>query len=108
MGLGWKLPFHPDDVAVSGKRWQYCLETGNPYTTEYRCKSKHGEWRWMLGLALPMRNKQTGEIEKWYGTCTDIHETVLARTMQKRMVSNLRYQVRRVLICSSDNNYCRS
>jgi hypothetical protein len=34
-----------------------------------------------------MRNKQTGTIEKWYGTCTDIHEAVESRFAAKRMVS---------------------
>jgi PAS domain-containing protein len=54
--------------------------------TEYRCKSKEGEWRWMLGRALPLRNSKTGAIEKWFGTCTDIHEAVESRFAAKRMV----------------------
>jgi hypothetical protein len=33
-----------------------------------------------------MRNKNTGAIEKWYGTCTDVHEAVESRFTQKRMV----------------------
>jgi hypothetical protein len=33
-----------------------------------------------------MRNKQTGEIEKWFGTCTDIHEAVESRFAAKRTV----------------------
>jgi PAS domain S-box-containing protein len=86
LGMGWKLPFHPDDMVSTGKRWAHCLETGDPYTTEYRCRSKDGEWRWMLGRALPMRNKQTGAIEKWFGTCTDIHDAVEARFASKRTV----------------------
>lgn len=86
-GLGWKLPFHPDDMVASAKRWEHSLKTGDPYSTEYRCLSKDGEWRWMLGRALPMRNQHTGEIEKWYGTCTDIHEAVESRFAAKRLVS---------------------
>lgn len=67
--MGWKLPFHPDDMTSTGKRWAHSLKTGDPYNTEYRCRSKDGEWRWMLGRALPMRNAKTGAIEKWFGTC---------------------------------------
>jgi PAS domain S-box-containing protein len=85
-GMGWQLPFHPDDMLATGKRWQHSLKTGAPYSTEYRCRNKEGEWRWMLGRALPMRNKQTGAIEKWFGTCTDIHEAVESRFAAKRMV----------------------
>jgi PAS domain S-box-containing protein len=86
LGMGWQLPFHPDDMPATSKRWQHSLQTGDPYSTEYRCKAKSGEWRWMLGRALPLRNKQTGAIEKWFGTCTDIHEGVESRFAAKRMV----------------------
>lgn len=87
LGMGWQLPFHPDDMLATGRRWQYSLKTGDPYSTEYRCRSKNGEWRWMLGRALPLRNKQTGAIEKWFGTCTDIHEGVESRFAAKRVAS---------------------
>jgi PAS domain S-box-containing protein len=73
-GLGWKLPFHPDDMPETGKRWQHSLSTGDEYTTEYRCQRHDGEWRWMLGRALPLRDSRTGEILKWFGSCTDIQE----------------------------------
>lgn len=67
LGLGWKNPFHPDDMAETTKRWTHSLKTGDPYVTEYRCLSKEGEWRWHLGRALPLRNLETGKIEKWFG-----------------------------------------
>jgi len=86
--MGWRLPFHPDDMVSTGKKWAHSLKTGDPYSTEYRCRSKDGEWRWMLGRALPMRNLQTGAIEKWFGTCTDIHESVETRFAAKRLVRN--------------------
>ncbi|KAI1497667.1 hypothetical protein F5X99DRAFT_421220 [Biscogniauxia marginata] len=84
LGMNWKTPFHPDDMPATLKRWKHSLATGDPYVTEYRCRSKEGEWRWMLGRALPLRNKQTGKIEKWFGTCTDIHETLEAKLAAKQ------------------------
>jgi PAS domain S-box-containing protein len=68
LGMGWQLPFHPEDMPATSSRWQHSLTTGAPYSTEYRCRNKNGEWRWMLGRALPMRNKHSGVIEKWFGT----------------------------------------
>ena len=68
LGLGWKHPFHPDDMPETVRRWTHSLWTGEPYVTEYRCRSKEGEWRWMLGRALPFRDPETGKIEKWFGT----------------------------------------
>ena len=73
-------------MPITSKRWLHSLRTGEPYSTEYRCKSKDGEWRWMLGRALPMKNKQTDKIEKWFGTCTDIHEAVESRFEATRTV----------------------
>ncbi|KAI1454811.1 hypothetical protein F4805DRAFT_469082 [Annulohypoxylon moriforme] len=84
MGINWKCAFHPDDIPVSKKRWEQCIATGEPYTTEYRCRSKEGEYRWMLGRALPLRNKHTGKIEKWFGTCTDVHEALEAKMVAKQ------------------------
>ncbi|KAK1993824.1 hsp90-like protein [Colletotrichum falcatum] len=93
LGLGWKHPFHPDDMPETTKRWKHSLETGDPYVTEYRCRSKAGEWRWMLGRALPLRNKETGEIEKWFGTCTDVNEGIeaklAARSTRQQLLSVL-------------------
>ncbi|KAG9245730.1 hsp90-like protein [Calycina marina] len=88
-GKGWELPFHPDDLKISGAHWMHCLATGDPYDTEYRCQRRDGEWRWMLGRALPLRNKTTGAIEKWFGSCTDIHESVESRSSHKRMRQQL-------------------
>ncbi|KAK5658801.1 hypothetical protein OQA88_1613 [Cercophora sp. LCS_1] len=83
-GLGWKNPFHPDDMVATEQRWKHSLTTGDPYVTEYRCLSKDGAWRWFLGRALPLRNKETGEIEKWFGTCTDVDESIEAKLEAKR------------------------
>ncbi|KAI9840558.1 MAG: hypothetical protein M1837_001538 [Sclerophora amabilis] len=84
IGTGWQLPFHPSDMPITGKRWAHSLATGETYTTEYRCRRWDGEWRWMLGRALPLRDSKTGKIVKWFGTCTDIHDLVEARLEAKR------------------------
>lgn len=83
LGEGWKNPFHADDMLLTKERWHESLTTGNEYITEYRCQSKEGEWRWMLGRAVPMRDDD-GKIVKWFGTCTDIHELVEAREAAKQ------------------------
>ncbi|KAI9648014.1 hypothetical protein NHQ30_002642 [Ciborinia camelliae] len=89
IGEGWKLPFHPEDMEETKKRWHHSLESGGSYTTEYRCRKYDGEWRWMLGRGVCLRNKDTGKIEKWYGTCTDIHDAVMSRFEAKRLRQQL-------------------
>ncbi|KAL9606052.1 MAG: hypothetical protein Q9179_000785 [Wetmoreana sp. 5 TL-2023] len=88
-GTGWTLAFHPDDLVEAEKRWAHSLATGDQYTTEYRCKRKDGELRWMLGRALPLRDHRTNTIVKWFGTCTDIHDQVQARQEARRMRQQL-------------------
>lgn len=85
LGTGWRSPFHPDDIPAAQRNWQHSLATGDPYAVEYRCRRRDGEWRWMLGRALPLRNKHTGKIDKWYGTCTDVHESFQSKLAAKQM-----------------------
>ena len=91
-GEGWIQAFHPDDMPATGARWAHSLATGEEYITEYRCKRADGQWRWMLGRAVPFLD-DNGEIVKWFGTCTDIHELVEAR----REAKDIREQLQRVL-----------
>lgn len=84
LGEGWMNAIHPDDLPESTKRWRHSLHTGDPYLTEYRCRSKDGEWRWFIGRALSLRDKETGKIEKWFGTCTDANESIKAKLEAER------------------------
>jgi two-component system, chemotaxis family, CheB/CheR fusion protein len=70
------------------KVWKESLETGKPYEIEYRFRRFDGEYRWFLGRALPLRD-ENGDIKKWFGTCTDIHDQktvadVLEQKVQER------------------------
>ena len=84
LGLGWQLPFHSDDMGITNAKWQHSLSTGDPYTTECRCRRHDGEWRWMLVRALPFSDPETNAITQWFGTCTDIHDLVEARVAARR------------------------
>lgn len=72
-GEGWNGMFHPDDQERAWEVWRHCLATGEPYEIEYRLRHHSGQYRWTLGRALPVRD-EAGEIIRWVGTCTDIHE----------------------------------
>ncbi|UGQ45830.1 PAS domain-containing hybrid sensor histidine kinase/response regulator [Massilia endophytica] len=73
MGDEWTKVFHPDDIEGAWKRWQHSLATGAPYEAEFRLCHRSGKYRWVLGRALPVRN-EAGEIVRWMGTSTDIHD----------------------------------
>lgn len=84
MGHGWLAAVHPEDVPESDRLFQRSLETGKPFVAEYRCRSKEGEWKWFITRALPFRSKKTGEIERWFGTCTDANESIESRREVER------------------------
>lgn len=102
MGSEWQVVIHPEDQADAWARWSRSIETGEPYMTEYRVRSGQGDYRWFLGRALAVTNKDTGEVEKWLGkmtlllngdrgadtlmkgTCTDVHESIETKFSAKR------------------------
>ena len=73
LGHGWNPPFHPDERPLAAKLWKEATESGNPYQIEYRLRGADGNYRWMLGRALPLHDS-SGRIVKWFGTCTDIQD----------------------------------
>ncbi|KAF1912413.1 hypothetical protein BDU57DRAFT_458502 [Ampelomyces quisqualis] len=105
LGEGWRLPFHPDDMTATKHRWFNSLKTGDEYNTEYRCQRFDGEWRWMLGRALPFYDDD-GHIVKWFGTCTDIHDLVMARQEARRTREQLQQVIAhaKILLWAVDRN----
>jgi len=105
LGMGWENPFHPDDMPSTVARWTHSLASGDEYVTEYRCRRRDGQWRWMLGRALPVRDDD-GFIVRWFGTCTDIHESVEAREIARRYRQQLQQvlDTAKVTLLSMDKN----
>ena len=96
-GEEWNGMFHPEDQERAWARWRRSLTSGEPYEIEYRLKHHSGEYRWVLGRALPVRGDD-GNILRWFGTCTDVDEF-------KRAAEALRANeefTRRVLDSSGD------
>ncbi|MBD8532092.1 MULTISPECIES: PAS domain-containing protein [unclassified Massilia] len=67
---------HPDDQQLARERWAHSVATGATYEITLRMRYHTGEYRWVLARALPLRS-ESGEIVKWLGTDTDIHEAKL-------------------------------
>ncbi|MBL0726147.1 PAS domain S-box protein [Piscinibacter sp. HJYY11] len=72
-GESWNGMFHPDDQDRAWETWRRSLSTGETYEIEYRLRHRSGQYRWVLGRALPIRD-DGGQIIRWMGTCTDIDE----------------------------------
>ena len=91
-GEAWSQLVHPDDRDRAWARWRHSLETGDLYEIEYRLRHRSGNYRWVLGRAVPMRG-EAGEIVRWFGTCTDIQDIVDAREILKRSALRLEREV---------------
>jgi PAS domain S-box-containing protein len=72
-GERWAGVFHPDDRARAWKLWRHALASGEQYEIEYRLRHHGGDYRWVLGRAMPVRDAE-GRIVRWMGTCTDIDQ----------------------------------
>lgn len=82
-GEGWNDMFHPDDQDRAWKVWRKSLQTGELYHIEYRLRHQSGAYRWVIGRAQCARDSE-GQISRWYGTCTDIHDLKIAEEQIRR------------------------
>ena len=74
-----RVLFRSGDLSRAIGAWRHSLATGEPYQAEYRLKRADGTWRWCLSRASPLRDPDTGAVQRWFGTCTDIQDLVEAR-----------------------------
>ena len=92
LGTGWKVSYHPADIATHLEKWRVSLETGKPFENEARVKqAKNGEYRWFLTRAVPLRDED-GNILNWYGISTDIDDRKHAEALltgEKRILEML-------------------
>jgi PAS domain S-box-containing protein len=72
----WLDYVHPDDLERARSGWLQSVQEGGRYEAEYRMRSNDGAYRWFRSRAVPIRDT-AGKIVKWYGTCSDIHDSKL-------------------------------
>ena len=88
-GRGWNTPFHPDDKQPAWQAWNHAVETGDTYNIECRLRRADGIYRWFLTRGVPLRDS-TGNVVKWFGTCTDIDDLKRAEAELHRLNRALR------------------
>jgi two-component system, cell cycle sensor histidine kinase and response regulator CckA len=76
-GDGWTAAFQPEDRQRAVDAWRRAIVTVSSYSLECRIRSAAGEYRWWLIRGVPTRDTG-GNLLKWFGTCTDIHDLKLA------------------------------
>lgn len=94
-GEGWNGMFHPDDQERAWARWRQSLESGELYEIEYRLRHHSGDYRWVLGRAQPVRDRD-GTITRWIGTCTDIDEAKRAAEHNELLNRELSHRIKNI------------
>ncbi|MFZ0796440.1 MAG: PAS domain-containing protein [Terriglobales bacterium] len=92
VGMGWWDYLHPDDRERSRERWLHCVQSGENYEAEYRLRGKDGDYRWFRARSVPIRD-HIGEVIRWYGTCSDIHDSKLVEQSIRDSASELERMV---------------
>ncbi|MFC5369044.1 GAF domain-containing protein [Salinirubrum litoreum] len=80
---GWLNAIHPEDREQSLENFQRAVDAGEPLRQEYRIQRHDGEYHWFLVQARPVRND--GEISRWFGAATDIHDQREMRATLERL-----------------------
>ncbi|SNS48348.1 PAS domain S-box-containing protein [Noviherbaspirillum humi] len=77
-GDRWLMLVHPDDRARAENAWREAIRAGRPLSHEFRFRDASGDYRWVLCRGEPVRD-DAGQIVRWMGTNTDIHEQKAAQ-----------------------------
>lgn len=80
---------HPDDAGRARDEWRAAVRFGRPFRSEFRMTTIDGTWHWFTARALPVHDDISGEILRWFGSCTDIDAGVRAREALARDTEEL-------------------
>lgn len=72
-GWGWQSVHDPEILPSVLERWKASLAMGQTFEMEFPLRGADGVFRWFLTRIRPVRNCG-GEIVRWFGTNTNIHE----------------------------------
>ncbi len=76
---------HADDLAATMREWEGMLRERRAAGGEARLRRADGEYRWHLWRAHPEFDGE-GEIVRWVGTWTDIHDQKIAEVQLEQRV----------------------
>ncbi|MFN3402790.1 MAG: PAS domain S-box protein [Cytophagaceae bacterium] len=73
---GWTKAIHPEDLENAAALWSNAIIKKQEVNAQFRFRNTIGEYRWFLVKGVPMKD-EFGNVVKWFGTCTDIHQQIL-------------------------------
>lgn len=94
-GDNWMQFLHRDDKDKVAAVWHGAVAAGGVYEVEYRLRRSDGEYRWMLARGLPLRDAD-GQVTRWLGTCTDIHEQKAQAEQHQLLTRELSHRIKNI------------
>ncbi len=91
-GENWGSIVHPGDIPRAIGAWTKAVGSEQAYEIEFRLRGADGEYRWFLARAVPARDEQ-GNIVRWIGTNTDVHDQKLIAGELARLNATLAERV---------------
>jgi len=85
----WEALVHPEDSEKTQDRWTTAVREKSEYSCEHRIQMADGSYRWHLSRALPALN-EAGELIRWYGTATDVHERKVTQEQLEQSANQLK------------------
>ncbi|MCC2680414.1 MAG: hypothetical protein K0R29_2990, partial [Pseudobdellovibrio sp.] len=77
----WSKVVHEEDMKKIRPLWMEQFKKGELFESEYRIRNSQGQYRWHLVRTSPLKGP-SGNIVKWFGTATDIHDQKLNQERQ--------------------------
>lgn len=96
LGHGWLVGIHPDDAEEMQRRWEHSANAIEPFEMEVRIRDGSGSYRWFMTRIEPQRDAG-GEILRWFGSSSDIHDQRTAADLQRLLMAELQHRVKNIL-----------
>ncbi len=95
-GWGWRSVHHPDHLERVVIRYQRSLEAGEVWEDLFPLRSRHGEYRWFLSRAMPVRD-EAGQVIRWMGTNTDVTEQRAQQDRIQMLMAEVNHRAKNML-----------
>lgn len=88
-GWGWMTVYHPDHVTQAQAFVIDAWQRAEEWELTAPLRRRDGEYQWFLTRAYPVKDEQ-GNVTKWIGTSTDIHDKWMVQEELRRSEDRLR------------------
>lgn len=84
-GTGWRRVHHPEHADRVAELFNQAIDRAEPWEDIFPLRARDGTYRWFLSRALPIRDGE-GQVERWFGTNTDVTEQREAAAERERLL----------------------